>query len=153
MSAFHASSRFALSTSAVRPQSPVAAPGPEARQLRVAFALACVTLMSLADLFLTLTYATTVGMSEANPLARAIMAADCPLVLALWKVSTLGLGMCILFRLRTKRCAEVGAWVCFAALAALMVHWVRYNDTVQTLTPAVATMAQSADPAWVRIGP
>ena len=120
------------------------------RAQRVILALIAVLLMSLADLGLTITYATSIGMVEKNPVARAVMAWNSPAALAAWKCSTVFVGVAILFALRRYRRAEVGAWVCVAALLALSFHWVEYNQTIMSVLPAAAELAHvNHDPRFV----
>lgn len=48
------------------------------RSRRVISLTALIALLSLADLFMTLTFLRTVGMSEANPVARMVMSYGSP---------------------------------------------------------------------------
>lgn len=121
------------------------------RHIRVVALIAAVIAMSMGDLYMTMAYLRTVGMDEANPLARLVISYGCPGALAAWKVLTLTLGMFILFRLRRTRGGELGAWCCFSMLLALTLHWADYNRDVTDLTPEVAALASSGDPAWITI--
>lgn len=109
-------------------------------------------LMSAGDLYMTLTYLTSVGMTELNPIAASLINYDNPALLGLWKMATLALGVSILYRLRTTQRAEIGAWICFLALTALTVYWTIYVDAMGELTPAVASLATGHDPAWIVMG-
>lgn len=111
--------------------------------------LSAVLLMSLGDLYMTLTYLLNVGMLEDNPLARAVMLVNRPMLLIGWKLGSLVLGLGILFWARRSRNGEWGAWICFAALGWLMIHWSLYNSQMRELTPAIAEMAQTKDARWV----
>lgn len=107
------------------------------RDLRfLCYALAIV-LMSVADLKMTLFYVTSVGMTEVNPIARFLMVYGGVCSIILWKAATVACGVFILWRIRRYRAAEVGAWICCGILAALCVHWFRYNDQVTTLATEV----------------
>lgn len=108
--------------------------------------------MSGCDLYMTLTYLTSVGMVELNPIAASLIHYDNPALLGLWKGVTLALGVSILYRLRATQRAEIGAWVCFFALGALTVYWTIYVDAISELTPAVASLATGHDPAWIVMG-
>lgn len=119
------------------------------RPRRVVALLAAVLLMSLGDLYMTLTYLLNVGLLEDNPLARAVMLMDRPELLIGWKILSLGLGVGILYRARRLRNGELGAWVCFVVLSWLTVHWSSYNAQMVELTPAIAEMATVHDQRWV----
>lgn len=121
----------------------------QARSRRVVLLLAAVLLMSLGDLYMTLTYLLNVGMLEGNPIARAVMVLDRPELLIGWKVMSLGLGLGILYWARRSRNGELGAWVCFVLLSWLTVHWSSYNAEVVELTPAIAEMGSLRDHRWV----
>ncbi|MCC6676000.1 MAG: hypothetical protein IT436_02545 [Phycisphaerales bacterium] len=119
------------------------------RPRRVVLLLVAVLLMSLGDLYMTLTYLLNVGMLEGNPIARAVMVMDRPGLLIGWKVVSLGLGLGILYWARRSRNGELGAWVCFVLLSWLTVHWSSYNAEVVELTPAIAEMGTLRDHRWV----
>lgn len=123
------------------------------RALRVTLLLLAVSMMSLVDLLLTLTYATTIGMVEHNPLARAIMSYDCPGLLSVWKLLSVGLAIFILYRLRRSPKAEIGAWICCVLLTALSFHWVRFNDTASTLVPIANDVLRHSDDRFVLMDP
>ncbi|MBX3383219.1 MAG: hypothetical protein KF864_06890 [Phycisphaeraceae bacterium] len=122
---------------------------PRHRPLRVVCLLASVVVMSFTDLALTLNYATTVGMMEMNPLARAVMNTGSPASLTLWKACTAGLGVLVLFLLRRHPRGEVGSWVCFAIMAMLCVHWARFNAGIQDCIPEYASLIGTDHPSWV----
>jgi len=124
-----------------------------ARPSRVTFLLLSVMLMSIGDLYMTLTYLMSVGMMELNPIARGILHFDSPTLLGLWKVVTLSVGLSILYRLRATRKGELGAWICFMVLSALTAYWMVYVDALSELTPAVASLSPGHDPAWIVLGP
>jgi hypothetical protein len=83
-------------------------------------------LVSLADLYLTLTYLNNGGMAEGNPIARWVMSLGCPWLLGVWKACLVGLTCAILFAFRKRGSAELGAWICCAAMAWLCVQWSVY---------------------------
>ena len=116
----------------------------------IALALAIV-LMSSVDLYLTLLYVTSMGMNELNPLARAMMSYESPTVLAVWKFATVALCLGILFYIRTRRSAEIGAWVGFLVLGWLMTHWVHFIHETRDLDVQVVQELASNDPTWVVI--
>lgn len=121
-----------------------------ARSKRVVALLVATLAMSLADLAMTLTYATSVGMMELNPIARAVMATGSPWFLALWKLATVGLGLGILFTYRRFWKTEAATWLCFAMMAALTVHWIGFNKNVTDFSEDYAALADYQDhPHWV----
>lgn len=96
--------------------------------------------MSLADLSMTLIHATSIGMQEENPIARVLMRHGGICSICIWKGGTVAIGVFILWRLRRHACAEIGAWVCFAILAALCFHWAGYNAQIAGLTSEVLSL-------------
>lgn len=125
------------------------------RARRVAFLVAVIALLSGVDLYLTVLYASTVGMPELNPLARGIMSSGSPAQLALWKVATVGLCIGLLLWTRRAVAAELGAWAGVLVLGGLMWMWSAYA----TETERIATVAGAIDydwtpehdPNWVRL--
>lgn len=105
-------------------------PGEAARERRVCLLLLATLLMSMTDLLLTLTYMKSVGMMEANPIARAMIAIGGVGQLVRFKLFTIALSCGILYILRRHKAAERCAWICCVAMVALSLHWVRYNDAV-----------------------
>src|SRR5207253_1891873 len=69
---------------------------PEGRARRVTILLVATALMCLGDLTLTMTYITSMGMVETNPIARAVMASNSPGFVVVWKLTTMALGLGIL---------------------------------------------------------
>ncbi len=122
---------------------------PEARCIRVAMLLLATLIMSIGDLYMTLTLATSVGMFESNPFSRAVMEQDSPALVILWRMGTLLFGLGILYHFRRLARAEIGTWICFAALLTLTIYWTQYIETIQTLTPAYGSLAMTNDPDWV----
>ncbi len=107
-------------------------------------------LLAIADLYLTLSYATTVGMIELNPVARLVMEHQSAGAVTVWKLATTSLGLGILYCFRSRRNAEIGAWVCFLALGALACYWAFFTE--QSLRqPAEYTAAGADDPRWISL--
>lgn len=103
----------------------------ESRPTRVVVLLLGVTLLSLADLHLTLTHIRHFGLAEANPIAIALFEmTGCSSSLALLKLATLTIAVASLYVIRRTRAAEIGAWICLGILTALGVWWLRYNEAV-----------------------
>jgi hypothetical protein len=122
------------------------------RQARVVMLLIAVLAMSVADLIMTLTYATSVGMVELNPLARAMMSGGQYELIA-WKLATVLLGTGILFCIRRTCGGEFGAWFCCLVLAALTFHWINYNREAATLTREMHIISQAEDGGFIQMTP
>lgn len=136
---------------------PDAAPGRALRMLanrpfRVVLLVAAIAAMSLVDLYLTLLFLTHTGMSEANPLARAMIAYQSPAILAAWKCTTVLLSVGILIYIRDRRSAELGAWIGAVVLALLMAHWTRYIDHKVSFTQEMQLVSAEIDPSFVSLG-
>lgn len=112
-----------------------------------------VALLSMVDLYMTLTHVMGAGMVEGNPLARGIMAYNSPALLAAWKISTVGLAIGILIHARKRRTGEIAAWICCGVLVWLTVRWVDYNAQIQALTPYLASISEQENTRWVAIDP
>ncbi len=126
---------------------------PALRAQRVTLLLAATCLMCLADLALTLTFVTSIGMLELNPLARSVMEHNSPELVVAWKLATMVLGLGILYWARRNKGAEVGSWVCFVVMAALSIHWFSFTGAVSSLETDYATMATADDPRFISISP
>lgn len=106
------------------------------RSRRVVLLLGAIALMSVADLIMTIEYATSVGLFEGNPIARAVMSYGSAPLLACWKLATVGVCLWILFRARRTGSGELGAWICVAALAWLSFRWTGYNTLMAEIAAA-----------------
>lgn len=120
-----------------------------ARSFRVVLLLAAIGAMSAIDLYLTILFLTHTGMPEANPLARALISYQSPLVLAAWKFLTVAVCAGILYLVRHRRSAELGAWVGAAVLAGLMSHWVRFIDHSAVQHAEYVVVGAQIDRNWV----
>ncbi len=121
------------------------------RSYRVIVLVALITAMSVVDLYLTILYITHSGMNEINPLARAMMEYESPAVLGVWKLATVALGVGILAYIRSKRSAEIGAWIGCLILGSLMVHWVSYIEEHARMSEDPVAIRAMDDPSWVHI--
>lgn len=119
------------------------------RSFRVITLVTMIAVMSVVDLYLTILYVTHTGMSEANPLARAMMGYQSPTILALWKLATVVLSLGILVVIRKKRSAEIGAWIECFVLAWLMVHWTGYIDLSAEMPDRLVEGDPRLDPNWI----
>lgn len=151
-----------------RPEPTAASPqGPDAplrglrarlacRSTRVLILLFVVVALSLADLYLTLLYSSTIGLPELNPVARTLMRHGTAADLILWKLGTVALSVGILIRLRQARAAEIGAWIAFAALCWLTVQWIAYANLHSQIAEVGSSidysLAHGYEPNWVELG-
>ncbi len=124
------------------------------RPRRVLLLVGVIAILSGIDLYLTLLYASTVGMAEANPLARALLHTGSPSDIALWKFATVGMCCGLLWLTRRARAAELGAWLAVAVLSWLMIHWCQFaRETHHMVTVAMSVNYEwdaSIDNRWVR---
>ena len=120
-----------------------------ARSRRVNILLVAVLAMSLADLDMTLAYANSGAMIEANPLARALISHGSSGMLAAWKLLSVTLCMGILYRARTRRSAEIAAWVCFLPLVWLIFRWEKYNEQMPLIANTVLASPDQEDRAFM----
>jgi len=144
------SSLFGPPREVISPESERAA---NAKSRRVVLLILAIGLMSFADLVITLTYMRSVGMIEANPIARLMLEIGSIDQLVRYKLFTMSLSCGVLYLLRRHARAEHGAWVCVALLFALTIHWVRYNDKVVDYSNDIHVISQSPEdvPYWVHI--
>ena len=99
------------------------------RSERVTLLLVGVVLLSLADLFLTITYLTTVGMSEGNPIAVWLLHTTNSIwPLAVYKLATVAVCVTLLYRNRCKRQSEMASWCAMCILVALSIWWNQYSQ-------------------------
>ena len=92
---------------------------PHVRATRVLLLLGTALIVSVADLIMTLKFVTSVGMIEANPIARWIMKSGDATSLTIFKMALTLASLGTIFYFRRKRCAEIAAWIAFAVMLAL----------------------------------
>lgn len=109
-----------------------------------------IIMMSAVDLYITLLYVRTVGMGEANPLARWVMMHFSSDVLIWWKLFTVSLASVIFITARRARVAEFGAWISCFVLVWLTMRWMSYSDEVAHLTSVLHTLADYESAKWVQ---
>ena len=98
------------------------------RSERVTWLLGGVVALSLADLFLTISYLTTVGMSEGNPIAVWLLnTTNSVWPLILYKLCTVAVCVGLLYVNRTKRQSGLASWCALIILVALTVWWNQYS--------------------------
>lgn len=122
------------------------------RSSRVTALVFAVGAISLADLYLTLTFLSGPGMNEGNPLARWIIGLGSPWLLALWKVMLLAITSFALFLTRRSRTGEIATWVCLGVMIWLAGQWMKYAERAPLLTPLVGQVADvhTHGHDWVR---
>jgi hypothetical protein len=123
----------------------------KARRIRVVTLLVAIFAMSMGDLYMTVTYASQVGMIEMNPLARALMRGDSHVPIILFKLATVGISTGLLFKVRGTRVGELACWAGLVGLLWLTIRWVDYNKAMVELTPALHTLANVEAGSWVEI--
>lgn len=124
----------------------------KARRIRVITLLVAIFAMSMGDLYMTVTYASQVGMIEMNPLARALMRGDSHMPIILFKLATVGIATFLLFKVRATRVGELACWAGMVGLLWLTIRWVDYNKAMVELTPALHTLANVEAGSWVEMG-
>ena len=121
---------------------------------RVALVLLAVAIMGVADLLFTLTYMTSSGMLEMNPIARLAVSLGGVSMLIKFKLLTILLSAGILYCCRKHRSAELWSWFCAGVMFTLTLHWVHYNATISDMTHEISTIALSdaknVPAEWVR---
>jgi len=106
------------------------------RSERVTWLLSGVIILSLADLFLTISYLTSVGMSEGNPIALWLLqTTNSVWPLVLYKALTVAICVTLLYRTRRKRQSELASWCAMLILVTLSIWWNQYSR-YQHLLPA-----------------
>jgi hypothetical protein len=121
------------------------------RPRRVVYLVIAVVLMSLADLAITLTWVTDVGLAESNPLARWVIAQGSPALLSVWKLITIVPAVLVFLALRHKPIAEAGAFVACVLLGIVTLHWYAYHDTVNDLSTALPMLEAGMDHRWIAL--
>lgn len=116
------------------------------RPARVVYLVIVAWLLGLADLGITMTFLTSVGMFEANPIARFIIGLGSPAALIAFKLATMALTSWIVLAARARWQAESAAWICVAILGWLTVHWYGYMEFTRKTTNAIAVV--TLDPAF-----
>lgn len=104
------------------------------RASRVLLLLACILILSITDLLLTLTHLQSVGMAEANPIVvKLVETTRSPLILVLFKLATVAVCTMLLYRVRHYRSGEIGAWIATLVLVGVSLLWSGYSDAVEEI--------------------
>lgn len=122
------------------------------RGARVTTLIIAILLASLADLALTLEFLTSVGMAEANPVARAVIGTGSVALVVGFKLGMSLTACAILLAARRHRTAEIGAWAGALVMAWLMLRWNDYIDQSPMLTGALQGRQHAFEPRWVVLG-
>ena len=110
-------------------------PAETQRSERVTWLLGGVVLLSLADLLLTISYLTSVGMSEGNPIALWLLqTTNSVWPLVFYKGLTVAICVTLLYRTRRKRQSELASWCAMLILVTLSIWWNQYSR-YQSLLP------------------
>ncbi len=109
--------------------------------------------MSFFDLVLTMTYLTNAGLLESNPVARLLIESGGHASVVLWKVLTVALSVFIFYVARKRLSGELGAVLCCAVLAWLMVRWHAYTDEAHTITGVITQQDTVSGYDWVSLNP
>lgn len=136
----------ALSTSRfgdlVRATRPVLLnPQRAATSRRVLLLMAAIVLMGVADLLCTLAYMRTIGLPEANPIARWLAQFGSTQAVVCFKLLTMAMSCLCLYKGRTERRMEWCAWACAGILLALSLHWISFNRAIVEHTNLIAVLA------------
>ncbi len=122
------------------------------RGTRVLAILMAVILLSTGDMVLTAHQLRTIGMAEANPLAAMLITSTSSIwPLIIYKLATVALSVGMLYRIRRRLQAEIGAWICFVVMLALTAHWLRYTDAVIQPEITGALVDGNVDDSWLSV--
>lgn len=124
------------------------------RPARVFYLVLVAWLMGLADLAITMTYLTSVGMYEGNPVARFVIGLGSPAIVVAFKVGTMLVTSWIVLAQRRRWQAEMVAWIAAVVLGLLTVHWlnyIAYAEAKQDVLSTVAFDPSFAPGSWVSL--
>ncbi len=107
------------------------------RARRVSVLVLAFAVLGVADLVLTMSYMGGIGLFEGNPLARALAIGGGAGSLVAFKLLTIALSAVILFGLRTKRSAELGAWLCVVVMSVVSLEWKKYSSAADEIVLAM----------------
>ncbi|MGP1309932.1 MAG: DUF5658 family protein [Phycisphaerales bacterium] len=107
------------------------------RARRVSVLVLAFAVLGVADLVLTLSYMTGIGLFEGNPVARTLAIGGGAGSLVAFKLLTIALSAVILLSLRTKRSAEWAAWLCVAVMSLVSLEWDKYSAAADEIVLAL----------------
>lgn len=123
------------------------------RPARVCWLVFAIAVLSLADLHMTLEHLTTIGMGEANPIARLIMSTNSPAALIAWKLTSVAAACLAFYAGRRRPVGEVAAWFCCLVLIWLIFRWGAYSTELASVCPQVHFLNQADTALWVTMTP
>lgn len=123
------------------------------REARVCWLILAIAVFSVGDLVMTLDHLTTIGMGEANPIARMVMSTNSPAALIVWKLTSVGVACLAFYAGRKKLVGEVAAWFCCFVLIWLMLRWGMYSAELATICPQVHMLHHVERGQWVTMAP
>ena len=123
------------------------------RPTRVVALIITILFVSVADLILSLTFLTTVGMAEANPLARMVFASNSVGLVVAFKLGLSGVACLFLWLARKTPTGECGAWLGALLMVWLLVRWDVYIEESHVFTTVLNAPAphHHHDSQWVAI--
>lgn len=83
--------------------------------------------LGLFDLAFTLTFMQSIGMVELNPIARFMVAIGGAGQLVRFKLLMIALSSGVVYLIRSRRGAEISAWIGLLMLVLLSLYWARYT--------------------------
>jgi len=129
-----------------------AANADDRRAHRVNLMLVIVTVLSAADLVVTLGHMATVGMVEVNPIVLRLARWTHPgLAIGAFKIATVVFAVGLLHGLRRSLLAEIGTAFAVVVLASVIVQWVGYSAEMNSLDPDAFVQLAATDPGWVAL--
>ncbi len=120
---------------------PLGTLAPPAARRRLALLICAIVLMGLTDLLCTLSYLTSVGLIEVNPIARWVINNLGMSGLIAFKAASMLFTCGALFIIRQHRAGEKCAWICATVLLLLMLHWVRFNEAIPNMSQEMILLA------------
>lgn len=113
------------------------------RSLRVTILIVAIIALSLGDLAMTLTFLRSVGMGEANPIARLVIGYNSPALLVIWKCASVLLACLIFARYRHRRFTEMACWGAVIVLAGLTFQWRNYVAETTEISQHLSVIAHA----------
>lgn len=133
-----------------RPIDPSSCPTGRPRDRLLALAIAGAAGLGLLDLWWTADAMSSIGMHEANPIARLVAAQGLEALVA-FKLSTIAIHGWLLWCCRSRLSAHVAAWLSLAVLVALLTQWLGYFEATRGLDPEALRAIGRLSPDWVEL--
>lgn len=135
-----------------RLQVDLACPRTRARCRRVFLLVTLIAILSLGDLWVTLTLLNSLGMEEVNPLAAFIIRHQSPIGLILFKVGSVLACVSIILVVRHRRQGEMAAWIAAGILILLTARWSAYTNEVSNFNSTVTIGEAQRSQLWLTFG-